>query len=340
MDSGVSTNSVDEIEQLRLQAHQHAQAKQWTEARKIYAALLQRDEEDEEALLGLAQTLDMLGEYAELLETARAAARVNPGSARALAYKARALQKLERLSEATIANDQALLLDTNLAMAWFNRGGQQLLQEHFPEALRYTERAIELDSSDARVWANKGLALVQLNRQFEALEAVNQSLARDPDYMVALTLKGEILRRYGRLEEVVQIMQHALDVAPNDVASLNLLAHALRTRSDYEALLTVTTQLVRITPDNLFAWDSHTCALRGLGLFEAASEAIERVLELDPTNARYMMIKADNLYRLQRYRESVSASELALQIDDEYRPALRIREKAIRAMYQQKRKKK
>ena len=340
MDSGVQTNTVGDTERLRQQARQHAQAKRWAEARKIYATLLQHDEEDEEALLGFAQTLDMLGDYSELLETARAAARVNPGSARALAYKARALQKLERLSEATIANDQALLLDTNLAMAWFNRGGQQLLQERFPEALRYTERALELDSSDARAWANKGLTLVQLNRQFEALEAVNQSLARDPDYPVALTLKGEILRRYGRLEEVVQTMRHALDIAPNDVASLNVLAHALRTQSDYHALLTVTTQLVQITPDSLFAWDSHTCALRGLGHFKVASEAIERVLELDPTNARYMMIKADNLYRLQRYRESVSASELALQIDDEYRPALRIHEKAIRAMYQQKRKKK
>ncbi len=132
MDSGVSTNTVDELERLRQKARQHAQAKQWAEARKIYATLLQHDKEDEEALLGLAQTLDMQGEYPELLETARTAARVNPGSARALAYKARALQKLERLSEATIANDQALLLDTNLAMAWFNRGGQQTLARAFP----------------------------------------------------------------------------------------------------------------------------------------------------------------------------------------------------------------
>ncbi len=339
MDSGVQTNIVDESERLRKQARQHAQAKRWAEARTLYATLLQHDGEDEEALHGLAQTLDMLGDYPELLETARVATRINPGSARALAYKARALQKLERLSEATIANDQALLLDTNLAIAWFNRGGQQLLQERFPEALRYTERSLELDSSDARAWANKGLALVQLNRQFEALEAVNESLARDPDFMIALTLKGEILRRYGRLEEVVQTMRHALDIAPKDVASLNVLAHALRTRSAYEELLPITTQLVQLTPDSYFAWDSHTCALRGLGLFEAAIEAIERVLELDPTNVRYMMIKADTLYRLQRYRESVSTSELALKIDDEYPPAQRIREKAIRAMYQQKRKK-
>ena len=135
-------------------------------------------------------------------------------------------------------------------------------------------------------------------------------------------------------------MRHALDIAPNDVASLNILAHALRTHSAYKELLPVTTQLVRLTPDSLFAWDSHTCALRGLGHFEEAGEAIERVLELDPTNLRYMMINADNLYRLQRYRESVSASELALQIADENAPARRIHEKAIRAMYQQKGKRK
>jgi tetratricopeptide (TPR) repeat protein len=340
LDSGVQTNTVDELEQLRQQASEYAQAKEWAEARQAYSTLLQHDVEDEDALLGLAHALDMLGDYFQMLEKARASAQINPGSARALAYQARALQKLDRLSEATIANDQALLLDTNLALAWFNRGGQQLLQEHFPEALRYTERALELDSTDARAWANKGLALIQLNRQFEALEAVNQSLTCDPDYMVALTMKGEILRKYGRLQEVIQTMQHALEIAPNDVSSLSVLAHALRTQSSYQELLTITTQLVPLTPDSLFAWDSHTCALRGLGLFETATEAIEHVLELDPTNVRYMMIKADNLYRLQRYREAVSASELALQIDDEYPPALRIHEKAIRAMYQHKRKKK
>jgi len=52
------------------------------------------------------------------------------------------------------------------------------------------------------------------------------------------------------------------------------------------------------------------------------------------------MIKADNLYRLGRYREAVSASESALRLDEEYPPARRIHEKAMRAMYQQKRKKK
>jgi predicted RNA polymerase sigma factor len=57
-------------------------------------------------------------------------------------------------------------------------------------------------------------------------------------------------------------------------------------------------------------------------------------------NIRYLMIRADNLLRLERYREAVLAAERALQFDHEYGPARRIHEKAARLMYQQKRKKK
>jgi len=118
------------------------------------------------------------------------------------------------------------------------------------------------------------------------------------------------------------------------------MAHALRTLGEYEALRPVTEQLVLLAPDDLFAWESHMAALRGLGRFEEAREAIDHVLELDSTNVRYLTIKADNLYRLQRYREAVSVAEQALNIDEDYPPAQRIHEKATRLMYQHKGKRK
>jgi len=128
VDGSISSNKTDTAEQLRQSAREYVQAKRWAEARSAYAALLSNDKEDEDALTGLAGALEKLADYEAMYEAAQDAVQANPGSARALAYKARALQKLERLSEATIANDQALLLDTNLALAWFNRSGQQLLQ--------------------------------------------------------------------------------------------------------------------------------------------------------------------------------------------------------------------
>ncbi len=110
--------------------------------------------EDITMLLDQALSLDTDGHYEEMLVAAEEAYALDPGSALALACKARALQKLERISEATIANDQALLLDTNLALAWINRSGLQLLQQRFPESLHSADRAIELAPNDARAWAN------------------------------------------------------------------------------------------------------------------------------------------------------------------------------------------
>src|SRR4051794_17111414 len=178
------TYNAEEREKLQKQGRKHLREKCWQEASDIFTHLIEQDEEDTDALIGLALTLDQFGKYEQMYGFALRAVQLDPASAEALACKARALQKLERLSEATIANDQALLLDTNLALAWFNRSGQQLLQQRFPEALRYAERAIELDPSDPRSWTNKALAFANLNRPFEALEAVRHALEKDPNHLL------------------------------------------------------------------------------------------------------------------------------------------------------------
>ena len=220
VDGRAVVKTAEERERLSFKAHKHLQAKEWQEAHAAFNELLLVDQDDVDALLGLAIALDRLGDYQKMYEIARSASQIDPSSALALACQARALQKLERISEATIANDQALLLDTNLALAWFNRSGQQLLQNHPEEALRYAERAIELDPGDARTWCNQTLALVRMNRMYEALEVVNKSLALDPDFLLSLETKGEILRRYARFEEVIVTMDHALKLAPDDISAL------------------------------------------------------------------------------------------------------------------------
>jgi len=63
---------------------------------------------------------------------------------------------------------------------------------------------------------------------------------------------------------------------------------------------------------------------------------LSRLLEMDSSNVRFWTLKADTLYRLERYREAVSAAERATRLDLDYPPAHRIHDKAIRLMYQKK----
>ncbi|HEU5229802.1 MAG TPA: tetratricopeptide repeat protein [Ktedonobacteraceae bacterium] len=336
----VSTQSPAELEKMLQQADKYLAGQRWSQAEQIFQELLSHNTHDEAALQGLAQAYDALNRHDDLLSTAQSILEISPNSAQGLAYKARALQKLERLSEATIANDQALLLDNTLGLAWINRSGLQLLQQKFPEALRNAQRAVELAPNDPRSWANKGVALLNFGRLLEALEAFNQSLTHDPNGIFSLQMKGEILCKLGRLQEALPVIQHGLSINSTNVTSLIQGIQTSRALEMYELLTEYARQLTTLTPKNPFAWDNYMRGHRGLGQFEEANEALDQLLALDPSSVRTWTLKADTLYRLGRYREATAIAEKALRIDQGYSPAHRIHEKAVKLMYQRKEKKK
>ena len=324
---------------LRKQAQTQLEHQQWQHACETLELLLQEDPQDENALLGLAQALDKSNRFEALENIAQKLIELRPNSAYALAYKARALQKLGKISAATIANDQALLLDTHLGLAWINRGGLQLVQGKFPEALRSSQHAIQIAPDDARAWANYGVALFNFNRLGEALDVFDHCLALDGQQLFALQMKGELLCRIGRMKEAIPVVQRALHLNPNDPTILTQGIQAVRTLELYDSLKDLSLALTRLMPTNLFAWENYISALRGLGQFVTANEALDQLLSLDSSNVRYWMLKADTLFRLERYREAVNVSDRALRVDPDYYPAQRIHEKSLRMMYQRKEKK-
>jgi tetratricopeptide (TPR) repeat protein len=195
------------LAQLHEQAQDELLKRDWQGAATTYQQLLELEGPKEELLPDFAYALDGAGSYEQLLTVAETMLSLVPTFPAGLAYKARALQKLARLSEATIANDQALLLDSNLPLAWINRSGLQLLQQKFNEALRSAQRAVELDPEDARAWANKGMALLNFQHFTEALDAFDRSLSCDPGFLFALQMKGEILCKMGQMKAAAENVQ-------------------------------------------------------------------------------------------------------------------------------------
>lgn len=332
--------SEKDFSQLLSHATEHLQARRWLQAGETFSELLAYNEKDEKVLLGLARALDGIDHYESLYGVAQHILEYNSSSAQGLAFKARALQKLERLSEATIANDQALLLDTHLPLAWINRSGLQLLQQKFPEALRSAQRATELAPDDERAWANKGVALLNFNHPLEAMTMFDQALEIDPNHLFSLQMKGEILCKLVRMRDAIPVIRHALSVDPHNVIVLTQGVQALRALEQYDAMQELAKELTSLTPNSLFALENYMHGLRGAGRYEEALSALERVQELDASNVRFWTMRADMLYRLERYREAAKVAERAVRLDQDYPPARRIREKAVRMMYQKKDKKK
>ena len=327
-------------DQLRHRALTYVEAKDWDRASRLLMDVISADDQDSEALLGLAFTLDALNQFELLHDIAQRIITIEPNSAGGLAYKARALQKANRISEAKIANDQALLLNTNFGLAWINRCGLQLLQEKFPEALKSAQRAVEFVPTDARAWANYGVALLNFNRLAEALEAFDKSLAIDALQLFALQMKCDILCRIGRMRELIPIVQQARIIQPQDIKTLTLGIQAFRALEMFEELKTWSRQLIEVTPDNPLAWENYMRGLRSLGQFTEANDALDHLIALDVANVRFVALKADTLYRMERYREAVTTAERAMRLNQDYPPAQRIYEKSLRMMYQRKEKRK
>jgi len=326
----------EKMGQMRDQALGYAARRQWMEALDTLLLLLDIDPFDENTLMEIADCLDHMNNFALLYEITSQLIEKKPNSARALALQARALQKMGRLSEATIANDQALLLNKRLDLAWINRSGLQLLQGKFPEALRSSQHAIELASKDARAWSNRGVALLNFNRLGEALEAFDISLKLDDTQFFAIQMKCEIFSRIGRMRDILPLVEQGLTLEPRNLNLLTKGIEAVRSLEMYTELCELSQQFIKLSSDSPFAWEHYMRGLRGLGQFEEANKALDRLLELERADVRFWTLKADTLYHMERYRDAVRAAEHACHINSEYLPALRIYNKSLRLMYQRK----
>ncbi len=336
MESPRHTELREKMRQMRDQALGYTANRQWMEALDTLLPLLDIDPFDENTLIEVADCLDHMNNFDLLYEITSQLIEKSPNSARVLALQARALQKMGRLSEATIANDQALLLDKRLDLAWINRSGLQLLQGKFPEALRSSQRAIELASEDARAWSNRGVALLNFNRLGEALEAFDVSLDLDNTQFFAIQMKCEIFSRIGRMRDILPLVKQGLNLEPRNLNLLTKGIEAVRSLEMYTELCELSQQFIKLSEDSPFAWEHYARGLRGLGKFAEANKALDHLLDLETADVRFWTLKADTLYRMERYRDAVQAAEYACRINSEYPPAQRIYEKSLRLMYQRK----
>ncbi len=86
--------------------------------------------------------------------------------------------------------DQAIAIDSSLAIAYYNRGTTHRARGYLEEAIADYQRAIDLDPDYAQAYQNLGVALFKLGKLPEALESFRQALRRyrrqDPDYAIKL----------------------------------------------------------------------------------------------------------------------------------------------------------
>jgi len=98
---------------------------------------------------------------------------------------------------------QGIRLDKLLGKATGNykKGLHAYYREgNYPEAIRYFNQAIEIDSSLAVAWHDRGVALRELGKDNEALKSIDKAIALEPNNEEFLFTRAELLKRIGILQ--------------------------------------------------------------------------------------------------------------------------------------------
>ena len=132
------------------------------------------------------------------------------------AYKDIAVQLDVVVRELQTSRKTARELQTSRKTAedWVREGEAHLDLKRYTEALIAFERAIQLNSNYALAYNNKGRVLSRLKRYEEAILAYDQAIRLDPAYAHAYNNKGVALKSLGWNEEAILVFKRSDPTQP------------------------------------------------------------------------------------------------------------------------------
>lgn len=232
----------------------------------------------------LAKVLEAQGKTDQALESYREAIKYNPDFAAAYSNMG-TLYRAQGLVEEALASYREAVRISPLPEAHYNLGNALKSKGCLDEAVASYRSALQLKPDFYEAYNQLGFTLYDLNRLDEAAESIEQALRHHPDAMGAFNL-GNIRMRQMRLEQAISCYRQAIQLNPHHAEAHNNLGTALRIMSRQDGALSAYREAVRLKPDYVSAHVNLGFLLSEYGRFDGALESFRQVLLLDPGNVK------------------------------------------------------
>ena len=224
------------------------------------------------------------------------------------------------------------------AMVWSQQSRAFVGLEQYEQALNSADRAITLNAGIPESWNNKGVSLWFLQRSKEALVALQRAINIDPEYTSGLFNYGRVLSSLGQYEEALSFYNRALETNTNDMAKVKLSdifvnkSSALLNLGSCTKAYESAQESVSLDPRSFEGWFNQGIALICLGQHELALEAYAEADRIKPEDVNVYTGRAIAYESLGSYQRALTAVEEALNLNGNYQPALKVRERLLRTI--------
>ncbi len=172
---------IDEIEQLKRDAQTAFILKKYKEAISFYNRLIDKNIEKDKMLLNLAISYGKIGDSSNNKKYTLEALRLNP----------------------------------NLALAWYNLGLIHADKREFEKELEYYDKALAIDPDFIECWINRASVCMNLQRNEEAEANIIKALELDSNQEHALFIRSLLNIRLGKEDEVEETLQKIIKSDPS-----------------------------------------------------------------------------------------------------------------------------
>jgi tetratricopeptide (TPR) repeat protein len=321
----------------------------FNEAEKAFDKVIELNSSNAFAWDGKGASLSGMGKYEEAVKAYDRALKLMSDdvfTAGVMQKKAKALENLGRMDEATEVNKRIVKIAdevinnwtnssdlANLSNAWQFKGDILVEQGRYEEAVLAYDNATKVDPTNILFWNSKAYTLgIELCRFNESLYSYNRALEINPSDGVALKGKAKILDLTGWHDEAIKVYEEALKSYdqivvknPNSTKRKVLIGDLLLALGRYNDSLEAYDITLELKPTSYSALIGKGKAFDALGRHEEAVKAYNEGLKdfnlIEETRfgrAGPRVIKGDVFRALGRYEDALVAYDEALELNPRY----------------------
>ena len=266
-----------------------------------------------------------LGDYKEAIADYTQAIRLNPDYA--LAYYNRGVAK-NRLGQhlAAIADfDTAIRLKPDFADAYYNRGGtKSRLGQHFA-AIADFDTAIRLKPDYAYAYHSRGYAKNRLGQHLAAIADYDTAIRLKPDFADVYLNRGVAKDQLRQYSAAIADFDATIRLKPDFAyAYYNRGATKSRLGRHFAAIADFDTAL-RLKPDYVKAYYNRGIAKHHLGQYSAAIADHDTAIRLKPDYVKAYYNRGIAKHHLGQYSAAIADYDIAIRLKPDYAKAYYVR---------------
>ena len=210
------------------------------------------------------------------------------------------LETQKRLEDAVAEFDQAIRLEPQFALAYYNRGQANLKLEKYESAIEDYGQAIEFHPDPALIYIRRGEAYYALGQIEQANQDYTEAIRRDPENAMAYYNRGGSYFELGQRDLAIQDYEKAVALDLRLTEEFGYKCQLFDDLDGYQPSVKDCKFLIRVGRQFAGAFSGRGSEFYELGQYRRAIRDYDRAIRLDSTakdynNRALAHLKVDNI---------------------------------------------